>query len=176
MAPQVQHEVRRIEHNLEAVQGELRKDHPDWRAVAQALSAIAHRSDDVIQAIDKIRILDRRLRNFDWRELQQLSGYYAQLNDSDKERLKQQIQFERSKIIQEHAIEQIAERCERRHGDLRRLLDDAQKACSFQDHDTVSRQVSAALAMEAQQKQDLKALRQAETRLLDLTRIKLKKE
>jgi hypothetical protein len=105
-----------------------------------------------------------------------LNGYYGQLNDSDKERLREQIQLERSKIIQEHAVNALAERCERRHGDFRRLLDEAQKACYAQNREAVLSQVSTAVSMEDQQKTDLKSLQHLEKRLLDLTRLKLKKE
>ena len=175
-APQVSRETGRIERSLEAVQKELRRDHPDLRAVAQALSDIAHRSDEVIRTVDKIRIIDRRLRNFDWHELQQLSGYFAQLDDGDKERLKEQIQLERNKIVQEHGINVLAERCERHHGEFRRLLDEAQKDCYAQNSSAALSHVSTALTMEAQQNADLKALQQLERRLFDLTRLKLKKE
>lgn len=176
MAPEAYRETSRLENNLEAVQKEMQKDRPEWRAAAQTLSDIAHRSDEVIQAVDKIRILDRRLKNFDLRELQQLSEYYGQLNDSDKARLKEQIQLERGKIIQEHAINQLAERCENRHGEIRRLLDDAQRACYTGSRDLVRSQVATAMAMEEQQRIDLRSLRNSERRLLDLTRLKLKKE
>ena len=176
MAPEAYRETSRLENNLEAVRKEMQKDRPDWRAAAQALSEIAHRADDVIRAIDKIRILDRRLKNFDLRELQELSGYYQQLNDSDKERLKEQIQLERGKIIQEHAINQLAERCEQRHGEIRRLLDNAQRACYSGNRDLVLSPVATATAMEEQQRIDLRSLRNSERRLLDLTRLKLKRE
>ena len=176
MAPEAYRETSRIENSLEAVQKEMQKDRPDWRAAAQALSEIAHRSDEVIQAVDKIRILDRRLKNFDLRQLQELSGYYQQLNDGDKERLKEQIQLERGKIIQEHAINQLAERCEQRHGEIRRLLDDAQRACYSGNRDLVLSQVATARAMGEQQRIDLRSLRNSERQLLDLTRLKLKKE
>jgi hypothetical protein len=116
------------------------------------------------------------LKNFDLRELQELSGYYQQLNDSDKERLKEQIQLERGKIIQEHAINQLAERCEQRHGEIRRLLDDAQRACYSGNRDLGLSQVATATAMEEQQRIDLRSLKNSERRLLDLTRLKLKRE
>jgi ribosomal protein L17 len=175
-APQVYHETRRIERNLDSIRNELRKDHPDWRAMAQALSDTARRSDEVIRTVDKIRTLDRRLRNFDWRQLQHLSEYCGQLNGTEQGQLKEQIQLERAKIVQEHAIDELAERCERRHGDYRRVLDEAQKACLGQNRDTASRDISTALSIEAQQREDLDRLRQSERRLLDLTRLKLKRE
>jgi hypothetical protein len=175
-APQVVHENRRIEHTLEAVQGEVRREKPDWRAVAQALSNIAHRSDDVIRTVDRIRVLDRRLGSYDWRQLGQLNGYYGQLNDGEKERLKEQILLERGKILQEHAINDLAERCERRHSEFRRLLDEAQKACYAQDRDGASHQIAEALSIEARQRDELRLLQRAEKRLLDLTRLKLRKE
>jgi hypothetical protein len=116
------------------------------------------------------------LRSFDLREFNQLSGYYGQLNDADKERLKEQIQLERSKIVQEHAINELAERCERRQVDFRRVLDQAQQACFAQDRDAVLSQVSVAISTEGQQKNELRSLQNVEQRLLDLTRVKLKKE
>jgi hypothetical protein len=174
--PQATRETVRIERALEGIQKELRRDRPDWQTAARSLSDIAHRSDDVIHTLDKVRLLDRRLRNFDWQQLQHLSGYYGQLNDNEKGRLKEQILLERGKVIQEHAIEQLTERCERRQGDYRRSLDDAQKACARQDRDSVLRCIATALSIEAQQKQDLHNLQLAEARLLDLTRLKLRKE
>jgi len=176
LAPQAQRETARIEHSLQSVQRELKKAEPDWTAVAQAVAGIAHGADDVIQTVDKIRILDRRLRNFDWHELQELNGYCQEMGESDRSRLKEQIHLERRKILQEHTIVQLTERCERRHQDFRRLLDSAGRACSNQDKDAVGRGIAAAISIEGQQKDDIKQLRHAEKRLLSLTKIKLKKE
>jgi len=72
LAPEAYRETCRIEHNFEAVQNELRRDRPDWQRAARALSEIADRSDETIPIADRIRSLDLRLRNFDWRELQRL--------------------------------------------------------------------------------------------------------
>ena len=176
LAPQAQRETGRLEHNLQALEREARKEHPNWQAMAQALSGIAHRGDEVIRTVDRIRVLDRRLRNFDWHELQELSSYCREMSESDRERLKEQIHLERRKIVQEHTIVELAERCERRHGHFRRLIDDAGRACSYEDRDGVVREIHAAMQIEDQQKQDLKRLRHAEKRLLSLTKIKLRKE
>jgi len=176
LAPEAQRETARIEHSLEALQKELRRDAPDWKAIEEALSGIAHKSDDVIRTVDRIRILDRRLRNFDWHELQQLSGYYNELNDSDRERLKEQILLERRKIVQEHTIVQLTERCERRQREFRSTIDQAGRACSMEDREGASQHIAQAIHVEEQQKADLKALRRAEKRLLSLTKSKLRKE
>ena len=176
LAPQAQRETARLQHNLEALLKELKRGSPNWRAISEALSGIAHRADDVVQVIDRIRVLDRRLRNFDWHELQELSGYCSDLDEKDREALKEQILLERRKIVQEHAIVQLAERCERRHQSLRKALDQAAKACSREDRDSTSHHISAAVATEEQQRDDLKRLLRAEKRLLGLTRLKLKKE
>lgn len=174
--PQAERETIRIEKSLQGIQNELRKERPDWQAAARALSDISHRADIVFQQVDRIRILDRRLRAFDWRQLQQLNGYYNQLNEAGKQQLKEQISLERGKIVQEHAIEQLTERCEGRHADYRRVLDEAQKACVRQDRDGALRNIVTARSIETQQKQDFHSLQQVENRLLDLTRLKLKKE
>ena len=137
---------------------------------------MSHKSDEVTQTVDKIRILDRRLRNFDWRELQELSSYYRELNDTDNEQLKQQIQLEREKIVQEHAIQELAEQCERRQAQFRRTVDETGGACHIQDRDGATQHIADALALEEAQKEDLHRLRQAEKRLLALTRQKLKHE
>jgi len=176
LAPQAQRETARLEHSLQALLKDLKRDSPDWRAIAQALAGIAHRADEVVRAIDRIRVLDRRLRNFDWHELQELSGYCHDLDENDREKLKQQILLERRKIVQEHAIVQLAERCERRHQEFRGALDRAAQACSREDRDSTAHHVSSAVGIEEQQKEDMKRLRQAEKRLLSLTRLKLKKE
>ena len=79
LIPEVRHESARLERNLEALQRELKRDKPDLKAVAQALSDIAHKSDDIVAGIDRVRILDRRIRNADWHELQELGHYYQEL-------------------------------------------------------------------------------------------------
>lgn len=176
LAPQAQRETVKLQRNLRALMHEMKKESPDWNSVAQALSDIAHKADDVVRTIDRIRVLDRRLRNFDWHELKELRGYYQDLDDNERERLKQQISLERRKIIQEHAIVQLAERCERRHKGFRDTLDLAGRACSQQQREGTASRLSAAISLENQQNEDLKQLRQAEKRLLRLTKLKLKKE
>ena len=176
LTPKAQRATARLKHNLEALQKEVQKDTPDWKSIAEALSGIAHRSDDVIRTVDRIRVLDRRLRNFDWHELQELRGYYNELNDSDRERLKEQIHLERRKIVQEHTIVQLTERCERRHRHFRNALDEATRACSTTSRDGAAQQIGQAIQIEEQQKSDLKELRHAEKRLLSLTKTKLRKE
>jgi hypothetical protein len=176
LTPQAQRETARLTHSLEALQKELQKGTPDWKSMEEALSGIAHRSDDVIRTVDRIRVLDRRLRNFDWHELQELGSYYNELNDSDRERLKEQILLERRKIVQEHAIVGITERCERRHRHLRDALDQASKACSIEDRQGAAQHIGQAIHLEEQQKSDLKEMRRAEKRLLSLTKKKLRKE
>ncbi len=176
LVPAARRETARIERNLEALLRELRKEPPQWQSIARALSDIAHSSDDVVRTIDRIRILDRRLRNFDWHELQQLSAYYKDLNESDQQRMKEQILLERRKIVQEHAIVQLAERCEKRHQHIRQGLDLAAKACSMEDRDGAVRNISSVIQLETQQKSDLRQLKHAEDRLLKLTKLKLSKE
>jgi hypothetical protein len=129
LIPEVRRESARLERNLEALQRELKRDRPDLKAVAQALSDVAHRSDALTQEIDRIRILDRRIRNADYHELGELSGYYQELNEGDRDRLKEQILLERRKIVQEHGIVELAERCERRQQQFRETLDHAARAC-----------------------------------------------
>ena len=176
LAPEAQRETAHLERTLEALEKEVHRDQPDWKAVAQALSDIAHRADDVNGTVDRIRILDRRLRSFDWRSLQSLSAYYQELSDADKERLKEQILLQRRKIVQEHAIVELTERCERRHQQFRAVLDQASRACFAGDKASASQHISNAKSIEHEQNEDLDRLRHAEKRLLQLTKFKLRRE
>ena len=176
LAPEARRETVRLEHNLQALTNELRKERPDYKAVSQALSGIAHKADEVNRVIDRVRTLDRRIRNHDFHQLQDLGGYYQELSDADKAALREQISLERRKIVQEHAIVQLAEACERRHGQLRSTLDQAARACFAGDRASAIQEIDAAVVIEQEQAQDLKRLQHMEKRLLSLTKIKLKKE
>lgn len=176
LVPGVRRETERIERNLEGLLRELKRDSPRWQAIEHALSDIGHRSEEVVKAIDRIRILDRRLRNFDWHELQQLSSYYRDLSDNDQQRLKEQMQLERRKIVQEHAIVELAERCEHRYQQIRQGLDQASRACSMEDRDGTAHSISRVIQLEEQQKNDLRQLKRAEQKLLQVTRLKIHKE
>ena len=176
MIPEVRHESVRLERNLEGLQRELKKDNPDLKAVAHALSDIAHQSDELLQAIDRIRLLDRKIRNADYHELQGLSEYYRELSQDDQSKLKEQILLERRKIVQEHAIVELAERCERRQQQFRDTLDQAARACFGNDRAAVSQYISAAIAIEEAQQEDLRQLKATEKRLLALTKMKLRRE
>ena len=176
LAPEVKRETERIEKNLKGLLRELKRDSPRWKAIERALSDMGHSSDDELKAIDRIRTLDRRLRNFDWHELQQLSSYYRDLNEKDKERLKEQILLERRKIVQEHAIVELAERCEHRHRQIRQGLDQASRACSMEDLNGATHSISKVIQLEEEQKSDMGQLNRAEKKLLQLTRLKIKKE
>jgi hypothetical protein len=176
LIPEARRESARLERNLEALQGELKRDNPDLKAIAQALSDITHRSDALTQDIDRIRVLDRRIRNADYHELQGLSEYYKELNESDREKLKEQIMLERRKIVQGHAIVELAEQCERRQQQFRDSLEQAARACFANDHAAVSQHISTAVSTEQAQEEELKRLKTAEKRLLALTKMKLRKE
>jgi hypothetical protein len=176
LAPEARQETVRLERSLDALAKEAARENPDWQGIAHALSDIAHKADDVNALTDRIRVLDRRLRNFDWHELQELSGYYHDLNDADKERLKEQILLERRKIVQEHAVVELAERCERRYADFRVVIDDAAKACLAGNRAFAAQAIANASAIEREQAQDMERVRQAEKRLLALTKLKLRKE
>lgn len=148
LAPEARRETTRLEHTLQALAKELKKERPDYKAVAQALSGIAHKADEVVRTIDRIRTLDRRLRNHDFHQLQDLGSYYQELSDADKGLLREQINLERSKIVQEHAIVELADACERRHGHLRATLDQAARACFASDRASAIQQVETAVANE----------------------------
>lgn len=174
--PEIRHETARLERNLEALQRELKRDKPDLQAVAHALSDMEHKSDDIVAQIDRVRTLDRRIRNADWHELQELGSYYRELSEGDREKLKEQILLERRKIVQEHAIVGLAERCEGRQQQFREILDRAARACLSGDRQSVSQHISTAISIEQAQKDDLYRLKTAEKRLLALTKLKLRKE
>lgn len=176
MAPEARRETIRLEHSLEALRREAIRQTPDWNAIAQTSSHIAHKGDEAIALIDRIRVLDRRIRNFDWQELQQLNGYYQSINDQDKEKLREQITLERNKIVQETAIDQIAEACERRHEDFRSAMNDLGRAASYHDRDSTVRCINQAAHIESIQKAELQKLIGAEKRLLAVTRTKLREE
>jgi hypothetical protein len=128
------------------------------------------------QAIDRIRLLDRRIRNADYHELGELSGYYRELNESDREKLREQILLERRKVVQEHGIVELADRCETRQQQFRETLDQAARACFSGDRSSVGQHISEAIAIEQAQQDDLNRLKSAEKRLLALTKQKLRKE
>ncbi len=84
--------------------------------------------------------------------------------------------LERRKIVQEHAIVELAERCERRQQQFRDTLEQAARACFSGDRAAVSQCISAAIATEQAQEEELKGLKTAEKRLLALTKLKLRTE
>jgi hypothetical protein len=105
-----------------------------------------------------------------------MGTYYQELNDADKERLREQMTLERRKIVQEHAVVELAETCERRHGHLRATLDQAARACMSGDRGAASETIANAIAIEGQQRQDIQRLQDMEKRLLALTKLKLRRE
>lgn len=137
---------------------------------------IAHKTDHVIQTLDRVRVMDRRLRNFDWHELQQLREYCQELGEDDRKKLQQQILLERKKILEEHAIEQLLKTAETRHQELRRQIDAIAVHAQAQSQPKALSAVETALRMEHQMKGDLKQIKKAEHKLKALTRQKLKDE
>ncbi len=174
--PEVRREAHRIERSLRGVQQELSRDSADLKAVAQALSDIIHRSDNVTQELDRIRTLDRRIRNADWKQLQELNGYYRDLSEEDRGKLKEQILLERRKIVEEHAIFEMAERCEQRQMRLRDALNHASRQCMDGNRSEAARLVEGAVSIEREQNDELNHLRVAERKLLNLTKYKLQME
>ncbi len=174
--PQTRKEDRRIEKTLKGLKSELNHPNPDFKMIAQATADISHRTDHVIQTLDRIRIMDRRLRNFDWQELQQLREYCKELSDSDRKKLQQQILLERKKILEEHAIEQMLKTAETRHQELRRQIDIIATHALAKKKTQSLAAIETALRMETQLKHDLKRIKKAEQKLSALTRLKLKDE
>ena len=176
LAPEARRETARLEHTLQALAKEMEKDRPDYNAVAQALSGIAHRADDVIRTIDRVRTLDRRMRNHDFHQLRDLGSYYQELSDVDKARLREQMDLERRKIVQEHAIVELAEACERRHEHLRNSLDQAARACFASDRASAANLIATCVGIEDEQRRDCQRIQDMEKRLLSLTKLKLRRE
>lgn len=174
--PEAQKEDRRIEKTLKGLKTELEHPNPDFKTIAQATAAIAHKTDDVIRTLDKVRIMDRRLRNFDWHELQQLRDYCKELGEDDRKKLQQQILLERKKILEEHAIEQMLKTAEPRHRELRRQIDIVATHAQAQSQSKTLTAVVTALRMELQLNGELKQIKKAERKLKSLTRLKLKDE
>ncbi len=176
LAPEAGNATAQLEHNLDAVRNELNRDAPNWGQIAQVSSHVAHKGDEVIQIVDRIRVLDGRIKRFDLHDLGQLNAYYQQLSDQDRERLKSQIVMERQKIIEETAIEQLADGCERRHQEFRRIMDVLGQASYRHDRRAGLDAISQALTIEEQQKRDMKKLQHAEKMLLAVTKRKLGEE
>ena len=174
--PEARKEDRRIEKTLKGLKTELEQPDPDFKSVAQATAAIAHKTDDVIQTLDRIRIMDRRLRNFDWHELQQLREYAQELSEEDRKKLQQQILLERKKILEEHAIEQMLKTAETRHQELRRQIDILATHAMAHNKPQALSATETALRMEEQLRHDLKQIKKAGQKLDALTRLKLKDE
>ena len=176
LAPEAVNETERLERNLDAIRTELNRNAPNWNQIAQVSSHVAHEGDTVIQTVDRIRVLDGRIKRFDLRDLGQLNAYYQQLSDQDRERLKSQIVLERQKIIEETAIEQLAENCERRHQEFRRIMDVLGQAAYRHDRQAGIEAASQALSLEEQQKRDMQRLQRAEKLLFAMTKRKLGEE
>lgn len=174
--PEARKEDRRIEKTLKGLKTELEQSNPDFKRVAQATAAIAHKADDVIRTLDKVRVMDRRLRNFDWHELQQLREYCQELGEEDRKKLQQQILLERKKILEEHAIEQLLKSAETRHRELRQQIDVIAAHAMAQKKPQALSATETALRMEQQLKSDLRQIKKAEHKLCALTRLKLKDE
>lgn len=174
--PQAQKEDRRIEKTLKGLKTELEHSNPDFKEVAQATAAIAHKTNDVIRTLDKVRIMDRRLRNFEWHELQQLREYCKELGEDDRKKLQQQILLERKKILEEHAIEQMLKTAETRHRELRCQIDTVAVHAQAQSQPQTLSAVITALRMEQQLNSELKLIKKAERKLKSLTRLKMKDE
>ena len=174
--PEARKEDRRIEKTLKGLKTELEQSNPDFKRVAQATAAIAHKTDDVIRTLDKVRVMDRRLRNFDWHDLQQLREYCQELGEEDRKKLQQQILLERKKILEEHAIEQLLKSAETRHQELRRQIDVIAAHAMGQKKPQALSATETALRMEEQLRHDLKQIKKAGQKLDALTRSKLKGE
>jgi predicted transcriptional regulator len=72
-------------------------------------------------------------------------------------------------------IEELTNRCERRHQTFRQKLDAATKAILIQDWQTATNHLIQARVTEADQSKDLYQLKQSEKRLINLTKTKLRK-
>lgn len=176
LAPQAVNETAHLERNLDSVRKELNREAPRWDQIAQIASHVAHEGDEVIQIVDRIRVLDGRIKRFDLRDLGQLNAYYQQLSDQDRERLKSQIILERQKIIEESAIEQLADGCEQRHQEFRRLMDVMGEAAYRHDRQAGLEAIAQAITVEEQQRRDMRRLQRAEKMLLAVTKRKLGEE
>ena len=174
--PVAQKQDRKVTKTLHGIKTELQHSTPDYKAVSQATVEISHQTDYVIQTLDRIRIIDRRLRNFDWSELQQLREYCKELGDEDRKKLQQQILLERKKILEEHAIEQMLKSAEIRHQELRRQIDIIATHTMAKNKNQSLAATETALRMEQQLKHGLKQIKKAEQKLKALTRLKLKDE
>jgi len=174
--PEARKEERRIEKTLKGLKTELQQANPDFKEIAQSTAAIAHKTDHVIQNLDRVRIMDRRLRNFDWHELQQLRDYCKELGDDDRKKLQQQILLERKKILEEHAIEQLLKSAETMYQHLRQQIDSIALHAQAQSQPKTLSAVETAIRMEPPLKNELKQIKKAEQKLKALTRLKLKDE
>ena len=174
--PEARKEDRQIQKTLKGLKAELDQPEPDFNGIAQATAAIAHKTDDIVKTLDRVRIMDRRLRNFDWHELQQLREYCEELDEENRKKLQQQIQLERKKIIAEHAIEQLLKTAETRYLELRQQIDTIATHAMAQNKPQTLSATETALRMEDQLKGEMRQIQKAEGKLKALTRLKLKDE
>ena len=176
MVPKARKKTKVVEHDLESLKGELEKENPNWGVITEACPSIAKRSDEVVQIVDRIRTLDRRIKNFDWQELEHLRSYYRELSKEEREKLREQILLEHSKVVHELEIERVTERCERRYQDFRQMLVALDRSARQKDRRAALESVSAAISLENAQKEELNKVAEIEKRLIFLTKKKLRKE
>jgi len=174
--PQAQKQDRKIVKTLKGLRTELSEPRPDFKTIAQATVEISHRTNYAVDVIDRVHIMDRRLRNFDWQELQHLREYCRELSEDDRKKLQQQILLERKKILEEHAIEQMLIATETRHQELRRQIDIIATHALAEEKASTLSAVETALHMEEKLRHDLRQIRRAEKQLCSLARRKLKDE
>ncbi|MBT3381173.1 MAG: hypothetical protein HN742_11165 [Lentisphaerae bacterium] len=168
--PEAQHKIAKVEHTLAAVRAEAGKPTPSWEGMARATSQIAHGADTTIELIDRVRTLDRRIRTMDWRQHEELRKLWGHATDEEKEKLRSRILLERNKIIQESAGDALAQRCERRHQDFRRVMDDVGKGALSQQRKPVLDGLALAIEIQEAQGKDLGRLQAVEKKLKKLTK------
>jgi len=174
--PEAKRNAKQIEHTLHALKNEIGKPNPDFNQIAKATATIAHRADSALEKINRLRILDRRLRHFDWHELQQMRNYCRELSEEDRDKLKKQLLLERKKILEEHAIEQTINSCETLYSNLRKKLDGIGRAALAKNKVETISSIDSALQMDNQLRGMLNKLQKAEKLLFQLTRLKLNDE
>lgn len=174
--PEAQHNIAKVEHTLAAVRAEAGKPNPSWKGMARATSQIAHGADTTIELIDRVRTLDRRIRTMDWRQHEELRKLWEQATDEEKGKLRGRIMLERNKIIQESAGDALAQRCERRHQDFRRVMDDVGKGALSQQRKPVLDGLALAIEIQEAQEKDLDRLQAVEKKLQALTEVRERSE
>lgn len=172
--PEAVARTAKVEHTLESVLSAVGSPKPDWNGIARASAAISHEADSIIDTIDRIRLLDRRLRSFDLSSFRELRSHYHELDAKGQKRLRELILYEHKKLTEEHNVERLCAECEQRHQGFRQAMNELVKAALNANREQTKIVAGKALKLEDQQQHGFKHIRHIEKRLVRITRKRLR--